>query len=255
MKRKILTTALLAFLTLAGQAQVQPTTRLLGSWSGKLRVMGTQLTLVLHLKQADGYVTAELDSPDQGVRGMGCSKDYLSDDSVAVSVPVIGASYRARLRDGRLVGTFSQSGMSLPLTLEPGAPLVKRPQTPRPPFPYTEEEVTFRNGEFNFHGTLTLPEGCSRETPVLVMVTGSGQQNRDEELMDHRPFAVIADALARQGIATMRFDDRGWGDDAFPVLNFDIDDHKTDAEAAVRLMRERFSRVGVLGHSEGGPLP
>ena len=87
------------------------------------------------------------------------------------------------------------------------------------------------------------------------MVTGSGQQNRDEELMDHRPFAVIADALARQGIATMRFDDRGWGDDAFPVLNFDIDDHKTDAEAAVRLMRERFSRVGVLGHSEGGPLP
>lgn len=131
---------------------------------------------------------------------------------------------------------------------------LRRPQAPQPPFPYTTEEVSFDNAGFTFHGTLTLPEGTSSATPVFVMVTGSGQQNRDEEWMDHRPFAVIADVLARRGIATMRFDDRGWEDPDFPFLNYTLDDHKTDAEAAVRLMRHRFSRVGVIGHSGGGTI-
>lgn len=254
MTKKTIITALLALVTLTGLAQVQPTTKLIGSWSGKLNVMGTSLTLVFHLEQADGYVVIKLDSPNQGVKGIGCYKEFLSDDSLAVRVEMISATYRAALKDGKLNGTFSQSGMSWPLILEPGEPMLNRPQTPKPPFPYTEEEVTFQNGEFNFHGTLTLPNGCSTDTPLLVMVTGSGQQNRDEEMLDHRPFAVIADALARQGIATMRFDDRGWEDKSFPFLNFNIEDHKTDAEAGVRRMRERFRHVGVIGHSEGGTI-
>lgn len=254
MNRKIFVTLVLALTTLVGQAQVQPTSKLVGDWSGKLNVFGMSLPLVLHLEQADGYVVASLDSPDQGAKGIGCSKEFLSDDSVAVKVVMINATYRARLQDGNLVGSFTQNGMTFPLTMEPGVQTPNRPQTPQPPFPYTEEEVSFQNDGFTFHGTLTLPEGCSRKTPVLVMVTGSGQQNRDEELMDHRPFAVIADALARQGIATMRFDDRGWEDKSFPYMDYNVGNHKTDAEAGVRLMRQRFARVGIIGHSEGGTI-
>jgi len=254
MKKKAFIMAWLAIVALSGRAQAQPTSRLLGTWSGKLNVMGTSLSLVLHLEQTDGDVVATLDSPDQGVKGIGCSKEFLSDDSIAVKVGMINATYSAQLKDGQLDGTFTQSGMSFPLILKPETPKLNRPQMPKPPFPYTEEDVSFQNEGYTFHGTLTLPENCNAKTPVLVMVTGSGQQNRDEEVMNHRPFAVIADALARQGVGTMRFDDRGWGDDTFPYLDFTIEDHKMDAEAAVCLMRERFHHVGVLGHSEGGTI-
>jgi len=249
MKRNIIL-ILLALIVLQGRAQ----TNLIGTWSGKLNVMGTSLTLVLNLEQGNGDVVVTLDSPDQGAKGIPCSREFLSDDSLSVKVAMINASYSARLKDGNLIGAFTQNGMSFPLTLKHEAPKENRPQTPKPPFPYTEEEVTFQNAGYTFHGTLTLPEGYDKQTPVLVMVTGSGLQNRDEELMGHRPFAVIADALARHGIATMRYDDRGWGDKSFSPLDDTIDDHKTDAEACVRLMRERFKHVGVIGHSEGGTI-
>jgi len=250
MKRITLLIALLVLLAAQDVAQAQPSPKLLGTWSGKLQVMGSSLTLVFHLEPSDGDVAITLDSPDQGATGISCTKEFLSDDSLAVRVDVINATYRARLQDGHLKGHFSQNGMSFPLTLEPKAPMLKRPQTPRPPFPYAEEEVTFENAGYVFHGTLTLPKDCSEATPVLVMVTGSGQQNRDEEMMGHRPFAVIADALARQGIATMRFDDRPQSSDLVSTIG----DHLSDAAAGVRLMRERFHRVGVIGHSEGGTI-
>lgn len=137
------------------------------------------------------------------------------------------------------------------MTLKQGVTKPNRPQTPQAPFPYTTEELSFKNGDYTFHSTLTLPKDYTKETPVLVMVTGSGQQNRDEEMMDHRPFAVIADFLTRHGIATIRFDDRGWDDKAFPWYNFRIEDHKSDAESCIKLMRNRFRTIGVLGHSEG----
>ena len=254
MVKKVFITALFALATLAGYAQVQPTTQLLGTWSGKLNALGSSLTMVFHLEQADGHVTVELDIPDQGVKGIGCHKDYLSDDSIAVKIQMINATYCAKLKDGVLDGVFSQNGMSFPLKLKPGAEKPNRPQTPQPPFPYKEEELSFQNDGFTFHGTLTLPEEYSKETPVLVMVTGSGQQDRDEELMEHRPFAVIADVLARHGIATFRYDDRGWDDKSFSYLDYTVKDHKSDAEAALRMMRERFAHVGVIGHSEGGTI-
>ncbi len=103
-------------------------------------------------------------------------------------------------------------------------------------------------------GTLTLPREYTKATPVVVMVTGSGQQNRNEELFGHKPFAVIADALARRGIASLRYDDRGYGDKTVTFTNFTTDDFKHDAEAAISTLRSRFSRVGILGHSEGGTI-
>ena len=111
MKTKVILTALLTLVILTGQAQVQPTTKLLGDWSGKLNGLGTSLTLVFHLEQADGYVIASFDSPDQGAKGIGCSKECLTDDSIAVKVVMINATYRARLKDGNLVGTFTQNGI------------------------------------------------------------------------------------------------------------------------------------------------
>jgi len=142
--KKSLLLILFALTTLAGQAQVNSTTALLGSWSGKLNVGAISLTVVLNLEQADGYVIVTLDSPDQGAKGIGTFKEYLSDDSVAVKVEMINATYRARLKDGKLDGTFTQNGMSFPLVMTKGVAEMKRPQQPKPPYPYKTEEVTFK---------------------------------------------------------------------------------------------------------------
>ena len=260
--KKAIILFILVLMSLTGLAQVQPTSALIGSWSGKLKAGAISLTLVLHLEQADGYVTVTMDSPDQGAKGLACTKDYLSDDSIAVTVN-IGATYRAKLKDGALDGTFSQSGMSLPLVLTRGVPEVKRPQRPQPPYPYETEEVSFRNEKDSatLAGTLTYPVGYSKQSkkkPVVVLlVSGSGQQNRDEELMNHSPFLVIADYLARQGIATLRYDDRATGASVGgDVKNATTEDFMRDAEAGLDFLRRQkaFSKVGLLGHSEGGAI-
>ena len=262
MKKSIII-ILCALVTLTVQAQVNSTTALLGSWSGKLKVGAMSLTIVLHLEQADGYVKVSLDSPDQGAKGIPGYKEYLSDDSVAVKVESLGATYRAQLKDGKLDGTFSQSGMSLPLVMTKGVLEVKRPQMPKAPYPYETEEVTFRNDadSATLAGTLTWPVGYnkkSKQKPIVVLfVSGSGQQNRDEELMNHKPFLVIADYLARQGIATLRYDDRATGKSVGgKVKNATTADFARDAAAGIDFLRSKktFGKVGILGHSEGGSI-
>lgn len=221
-----------------------------GTWKGVLRVQGIKLPLVFHF-EADGCT---LDSPSQGAKGIKAEKTVVNGNEVKVSVATIGAVYEGKNYGDSICGIFKQNGMSLPLTLVPGTMEMKRPQTPKPPFPYREEEVSFANGKFVFHGTLVLPMDYTKKTPVVLLLTGSGQQNRDEEIFNHKPFAVIADALARQGIATLRYDDRGFGDNSVKFTDFTTDDFKQDAEAGVNFLRTRFSKVGVLGHSEGGSI-
>lgn len=262
--KKTIAIMLFALVALAGRAQVNSTTDLIGSWSGKLDAGIAKLTLVLHLKQADGYVTVSLDSPDQGVKGIGASKEYLSDDSLAVKIESVNATYRARLKDGKLDGTFTQNGISLPLVLtksESEEYEVKRPQLPKPPFPYETEKVTFRNEAdgATLAGTLTYPVGYDRKAKqkptVVLFVSGSGQQNRDEELLGHQPFLVIADYLARHGIATLRYDDRGTGASVGgEVEKATSEDFMRDADAGLSFLRslKTFGKVGLLGHSEGG---
>lgn len=221
-----------------------------GVWSGDLDIQGTKLSLVFHF-DADGCT---MDSPMQGAKGIKAEKSNTAEGKLVVKVPVIGATYEGLYLGNMIVGTFTQGMASLPLTLKPGALKPNRPQNPKGPFPYTTEEVTFRNGDFVFNGTLTLPANYTDKTPAVVMVTGSGQQNRDEELMDHKPFAVIADALARGGIASLRYDDRGWNDPAVSFYNYCTYDFLDDARAAISELRKRFKKVGVVGHSEGGTL-
>lgn len=221
-----------------------------GAWNGELDVMGSKLPLVFNFSPNG----CTMDSPSQNAKGIPAEKTVTDDGTIKVTVGMIGATFEGKMADGEIKGTFTQNGYPLPLTLKAGKLAVKRPQTPVPPFPYKEESVSFTNAGYTFNGTLTLPENYTKDTPVVLMVTGSGQQNRDEELFEHKPFAVIADALARQGIASLRYDDRGWGDASVKFMNFTTDDFRQDAAAALPLLRKRFNKVGILGHSEGGTI-
>ena len=144
-----------------------------GAWSGKLDVMGTELTLVFHLNDS----ACTMDSPDQGVTGVPATLER-SETGIKISIPTINGRYEGDYREASIVGTFTQHGMSFPMPLNPGVPTLKRPQTPVGPFVYVNADVTFSNGDAVLKGTLTTPKNCSRETPVLIMVTGSGLQNR-----------------------------------------------------------------------------
>ena len=262
MKKNVLF-LLLYLVTGAAHAQVQPTTALLGSWSGKLNVGAVSLTLVLNLEQKDGFVAVTLDSPDQGAKGIDAYKEYLSDDSISIHIDALYLIYRARLKDGKLDGTFMQRGQSFPLVLEKGKYEVRRPQEPKPPYPYKTEEVMFVNAAdgATLAGTLTYPLAYDpkqpKKTPVVLLVSGSGQQNRDEELMSHKPFLLIADFFARYGIATLRYDDRATGASVGgDVKNATTQDFMRDAAAGISYLRKlkKFGRVGCLGHSEGGAI-
>lgn len=221
-----------------------------GTWHGSLDVQGNALPIVFCL---DGG-KATVDSPAQGVKGIPASVSRPAPDSLEVRVPMIGASFRGRHDAGKIKGTFIQRGFQLPLVLEPGEWTAHRPQTPAPPFPYNEEEVVFSNGGAVLSGTLTLPDGYDANSPALVMVTGSGLQNRDEEIAGHKPFAVIADALARAGIVSLRYDDRGCGQSTGNATGCTAEDLKNDTLSGIELLRSRFNKVGVLGHSEGGTI-
>lgn len=221
-----------------------------GLWSGELEFQGNKLPLVFHLDESNPTI----DSPAQGVKGIPIQVSKITADSISISIPLIGASYNGKCNSDQIIGTFIQRGMRFPLTLIPGEKISHRPQTPQPPYPYTQESVSFSNADAVLKGTLTLPEGFTGETPVVIMITGSGLQNRDEEIFDHKPFAVIADALARNGIASLRYDDRGFGESTGDAVNCTTEDLMHDALSGIDLLRNRFRKVGVLGHSEGGTI-
>ena len=225
-----------------------------GPWKGELQVGGTKLAIVFRFQ--DGGCT--MDSPDQGAKDIPGELLFISADSVSVSQKSMGMTFSGKLRDGAIVGRFSQRGLTVPLSLTPGEVVRNRPQTPSGPFPYMKEEVSFTNGDATMVGTLTYPEGWNgrKKVPVAIMVTGSGAQNRDEELFGHKPFLVIADYLARNGIATLRYDDRGAGETTGDAENATTYDYMEDAAAGLELLRSKgkFKKVGVIGHSEGGSI-
>ena len=231
-----------------------------GVWTGKLNVGPQTLTLVLHVAhETSGNVVCALDSPDQGAMNIPVKSDYCSADSISVSLEQLGLSYQGRLKGGEIVGTFTQ-GMAFSLTLKRGEEKLKRPQNPVEPFPYKTEEVTFINAtdKATLVGTLSYPTDYKKgKTPVVLMVTGSGQENRDEEIFGHKPFLVIADYLARHGVASLRYDDRGFGKSTGgDVKHATTADFARDAASGIEFLHtlKCFSKVGVLGHSEGGSI-
>ena len=187
-----------------------------GSWVGTLEAGSATLKVVFNIqKDANGKEYCTMDSPDQSAKGFPATLLYLSADSVSIKLPALNISYNGKLTDGEIKGIFSQNGMNLTLNLKPGVVEYVRPQTPAEPYPYQTKEVTFTNPDENviLSGTITYPVGYkeSDNTPILLMVSGSGGQDRDSELYGHKLFLVIADYLARNGIATLRYDDRAIG--------------------------------------------
>lgn len=255
MKKIILSFCLL--LSWAGAFAQKP---IEGDWMGKLNLGPQSLTIVLHVNcNAQGEVKCTLDSPDQGVKGIAVETDYCSSDSISVSIASLALSFQGKLKGDEIVGTFIQ-GQSFPLILKRGEEKLNRPQNPVAPYPYKTEEVAFKNvaDGATLVGTLSYPVGYKKgKIPVVLMVTGSGQENRDEEIFDHKPFLVIADYLARHGVATLRYDDRGFGKSTGgDVEHATTLDFMRDAASGVDFLRtsKQFGKVGILGHSEGGSI-
>ncbi len=231
-----------------------------GQWNGALDIQGMQLRLVLHVNEAGDSLTSTLDSPDQGANGIPVSYTSFEDHTLTFKVDKLNIVYSGALEEGEIKGTFTQMGQQMPLILtrkEIEKKVVNRPQHPEKPYPYLEEEVTFPNeaADITLAGTLTLPKG-SGPFPAAVLISGSGPQDRNEEIANHKPFLVIADHLTQQGIAVLRYDDRGVGASTGDFGSATSADFATDAKSAVAYLTSRqeihHDQIGLIGHSEGG---
>ena len=249
----------------AQRGQTAPQRSLKGAWQGTLKVPGTALRIVFNFVEKPGGVfAATLDSPDQGAKGIPADTVVLNDSLVQIPVRVIGGLFEGKLIAGAdsIVGSWKQGGVVLPLTVryvgaEAEAP--KRPQEPKKPYPYKEEEVSYPNERAGIilAGTLTLPEGKG-PYPAVILITGSGPQDRDETIFGHRPFLVLSDYLTRRGIAVLRSDDRGMGKSTGDFKTATSVDFAGDVESALHYLESRqdirHERIGLIGHSEGGMI-
>ncbi len=234
-----------------------------GIWLGSLDIGGNSLRLAFHLQRdADVDWTGTIDSLDQNVKGTKLSRVDIDDDgSVFIRIDAFSARFEGKFEGEppKIVGTFTQNGHEVPLTLEHVDKVEgpKRPQEPKPPFPYRVEEVEYDSVAkgVELAATLTLPEGAG-PFPAVVLITGSGAQDRDETLLGHKPFAVLADAMTRRGIAVLRADDRGTAASTGTFSTATSFDFTDDAEGGVRYLKSRKEidpkKIGLMGHSEGG---
>ncbi len=232
-----------------------------GNWEGRINGI-VSLRIGFDFKGTGDQPAVTMNSPDQGAYGLPVEVTYISKDSVFLSMKKFGIAYSGkRSTDSTIDGYFIQGGM-VPLQLKKllKVTVLPRPQNPAPPFPYTSQEVEFYNHDIKLSGTLTVPKSSNskiKETyPALLLISGSGPQNRDEEIMGHRPFAVLADYLSRRGFIVLRVDDRGTGKSTGEFKNATSLDFASDADAAVQFMatcpEADTTRLGLLGHSEGG---
>lgn len=254
--RKITLTiiACLISLTILGQD-------ITGQWNGALKVQGTQLRLVFNITKTDNGIISTMDSPDQGAKGIPTTTANFEKSILKITIESAKIEYVGTLgSDNVIVGTFKQGGQSFPMNLskeiiEKEKPL--RPQEPAKPYSYYSEDLTFdnKNAGISLAGTLTLPrkDGIF---PAVILISGSGPQNRDGELLGHKPFLVLSDYLTKNGIAVLRFDDRGT---ALSKGNFKTAtslDFATDVEAGIEYLKTRKEilkkSIGLIGHSEGG---
>jgi hypothetical protein len=231
-----------------------------GSWAGTLKISNVELRIVFNvIKDASGKLLANLDSPDQGAYGIAVDEVIVKGDSIKFIVGVVKGFYAGKIFPDslKIAGVWNQGGRALPLDLRKTEKLEKpkRPQEPKEPFPYRSEEIKFVNTEAGdtLAGTLTLPDEAGPFTAV-ILVTGSGPQNRNEELLGHKPFLVLADYLTRKGIAVLRYDDRGIGESTGDFRIATSEDFADDAIAAVEYLKTKneINKIGVAGHSEGG---
>jgi pimeloyl-ACP methyl ester carboxylesterase len=255
MKRIMFTFLACAVAVAAGGQEVA------GDWNGILKVQGQQLRLVFHISRTENGYSATMDSPDQGAKSIPVTSVSFENPVLKLAVANLGVEYEGLLGDdGNITGTFKQTSLSFPLNLSKEKvekEKAVRPQEPVKPYPYYEEEVFFRNAEADvmLAGTLTLPKKDG-VFPTVVLVSGSGAHDRNEEIMEHKPFLVLADYLTRNGMGVLRFDDRGTASSTGNFQTATSFDHSKDVEAAVKYLLTRKEvnkrKIGLIGHSEGG---
>jgi pimeloyl-ACP methyl ester carboxylesterase len=232
-----------------------------GLWLGVMQTGPVSLRMAFDISVArDGVITGKLQSLDQGRAEVPCESFSLNGKNFSVDMPAIAAKYEGELSDDgkSIAGQFIQLGTPVPLTFEriDKLPTLDRPQHPKKPYPYVEEEITFPNpgAGIELAGTITIPKGNGL-FPAVILVTGSGPQDRDQTLFEHKPFLVIADYLTRSGIAVLRFDDRGFGTSGGVFAGSTTEDFASDVQAGIAYLRFRKEidkrAVGIIGHSEG----
>jgi len=239
---------------------------LTGYWQGELTVGGGLKIGFRFFNDSTGKLSATMDSPDQGAYDIKTDEVVALDDSIKVSVKSLNASYAGKIiSDSSIEGIFRQ-GIKVPLKLRKLSKPFSRlkPQTPVPPFPYQSEEILFAGTDSSivFAGTLTYPFAQEKNKtslvkyPAILLITGSGAQNRDEEIMGHKPFMVLADYLTKAGFAVLRVDDRGTGKSTGTHSGATTADFCKDAAAALEFLKKQRmidpKKIGLLGHSEGG---
>lgn len=236
---------------------------LTGSWKGDLDVGLQKLPLIFHFHpDGDGW-KATMDSPSQQAKGIPVSKVLYNGLLLTMEIKQLQAAFEGIYQGDAFQGQFMQAGLSLPLSLakiemtEEESVALNRPQEPKGPFPYEIIQTTFINGAegYALKGTITKPSGQG-PFPAVVLVSGSGPQNRDSEIFGHKPFWVLADFLTRKGIVVLRYDERGVGESEGSFKGTTSDDFANDAYAAMRRLQGfefvQKDKIGVLGHSEGG---
>jgi len=233
-----------------------------GIWEGNLKVPGMELRIVFKIsKKPDGTLTAVMDSPDQGVTDVPVEEVIFQNNTLRLEVKSVRGVFEGKVSEDFLVveGEWKQSGGAFPLTVKrvDKAVEILRPQEPKKPYPYKEEEVIYENREagIKLTGTLTLPlEGSP--SPAVFLITGSGPQDRNETVSGHRPFWVLSDYLTRQGIAVLRVDDRGVGKSTGDFSQATSEDFASDVLAGIEYFKTRKEinpkKIGLIGHSEGG---
>lgn len=231
-----------------------------GTWNGTLAVSGVELPIIFKVTKNGETYNATLKSPKQSNQKIPCDMVTYQEGVFTAEVKAIRVTYKGTLTGDEIKGVFNQGGNELPLNLKQGDVLISgRPQDPVKPYPYHSIEVAFENKGANIKlsGTLTVPKNVTNP-PVAILISGSGPQNRDEEIksFNHRPFLVLSDYLTRNGIAVLRYDDRGVAKSEGEFKGATSADFATDVDAAIAFLKTRndvdSSKIGLIGHSEGG---
>lgn len=232
-----------------------------GKWNGMLNVQGTQLPLIFKVEKTDQGYKGTFDSPKQGAKDIPFTAVTVEQKHIKLEATNIGAFYQGNWEGDSIVGSWNQGSMAIPLTLyrkEVKESKLNRPQEPTGELPYQAQDVQFTNQKagIKLAGTLTLPKNGSTQHPAVILITGSGPQNRDEEVFGHKSFLVLADYLTRQGIAVLRYDDRGTAESEGNFSTATTADFASDVLSAVQYLNTREeidkNNVGLIGHSEGG---
>jgi pimeloyl-ACP methyl ester carboxylesterase len=258
MKRLTLLVTLLLALPLWADEKKEPKKGIVGIWQGTLKVGAIELRLAFHIMEKEGKFSSKMDSIDQGAKDIPVNTTEFADSKLTLKIPAAKIVYTGTLQaDGDTIkGEFDQ-GMKMTLDLKRVDKVteLKRPQHPKIPYPYHAEDVTFDSNAkaVKLAGTFTKPKGDG-PYPTVVLISGSGPQDRNEELMGHKPFLVLADYLARKGIAVLRYDDRGVGKSTGDHEKATTKDFAADAAGAVAWLKARqdVGKIGLMGHSEGG---